>query len=299
MSISRAFIHLIWVLLAMSPRDSSFGLSPNRFDIRRPEKLHVNYVVRRSFRRACSIRGGSPDVQVVPVDFHFPRVGFESVRSVQIFGSWDNWKTPLNLQFDANKNRWHGILDLQPRSEPHYFKFVLDNSVWLCNPSFPVGRDKNGIENNVLVVKKPTEVESPSSEDERKVHTENNVVETPKIADDKAKLQVDHASKKAASSEEHQQNEEKSGGKLSPPTSSASKDIPPTKKEESKAADESRDHKGSTTTQQQKSNPMTDSEIRRKRLEKLAAHLGALEQKVPSGHASGGAPSASKPSVKG
>jgi serine protease AprX len=59
----------------------------------------------------------------------------DDAHSVEVFGSWNGWKTPIPLRRDA-----HGLWRTPPSPLPvgrHVYKFVIDGRRWMDDPANP------------------------------------------------------------------------------------------------------------------------------------------------------------------
>lgn len=74
---------------------------------------------------------------------------------VAIKGSWDGWKNEILLK--KMKNNFTGFMEyyvnLKIAPGEYEFKFYVDGH-WVTNPNYPTTRNKEGIENNYLIVSK-------------------------------------------------------------------------------------------------------------------------------------------------
>jgi serine protease AprX len=73
-------------------------------------------------------------------------------RSVQVLGSWDDWKAPGLVASEVERGLWQALLP-RPASGRHQYRFVLDGERWLPDPANPARvPDGAGRWNSVLVV---------------------------------------------------------------------------------------------------------------------------------------------------
>jgi serine protease AprX len=74
-----------------------------------------------------------------------------SASKVQLFGSWDDWKTPIEAE--AIEGRvWKAVQPELPAGR-YFYKFLLDGSRWMDDPANPhKAPDDNGFFNSILTV---------------------------------------------------------------------------------------------------------------------------------------------------
>mmetsp|Transcript_47794 Transcript_47794/g.64812 ORF Transcript_47794/g.64812 Transcript_47794/m.64812 type:complete len:308 (-) Transcript_47794:77-1000(-) len=70
--------------------------------------------------------------------------------SVKLVGSFDNWETRHSLSFDHITNQWFVNLFL-PRGE-YFFKFVINDNLWVVNDELTKRKDPAGNLNNYIAV---------------------------------------------------------------------------------------------------------------------------------------------------
>jgi len=70
-------------------------------------------------------------------------------RKVAVAGEFNGWKPTINL----NKvgSTWKGVATLPIDNRPQYqYKFVVNDTDWVLNPSAPKAKDSSGKDNNAL-----------------------------------------------------------------------------------------------------------------------------------------------------
>jgi len=79
--------------------------------------------------------------------FTFPNKGPRYNR-VQLCGSFDNWKTRHDLNFDPFTNQWFTVLHVK-QGEEHLYKYITNDNHWVVNDDEPKKMDSAGNVNNV------------------------------------------------------------------------------------------------------------------------------------------------------
>mmetsp|Transcript_8886 Transcript_8886/g.6229 ORF Transcript_8886/g.6229 Transcript_8886/m.6229 type:complete len:82 (+) Transcript_8886:5379-5624(+) len=72
-------------------------------------------------------------------------------HSVKLVGSFDNWEQRHDLSFDHITNQWFVNLFL-PRGE-YFFKFVINDNLWVVNDELVKRKDAAGNLNNFIEIK--------------------------------------------------------------------------------------------------------------------------------------------------
>lgn len=78
--------------------------------------------------------------------FTFPNRGPRHNR-VQLCGSFDNWQTRHELNFDPFTNQWFLVLHVKQTQEHHY-KYIINDNDWVVNDDEPKKEDDGGNINN-------------------------------------------------------------------------------------------------------------------------------------------------------
>lgn len=77
-----------------------------------------------------------------------------SYQKVNVAGSFNNWNPEINeLKFNDKSKSW--LLDLAvelKKNDKVYYKYITDNTNWICDDTKPSEADESGIENNVTYV---------------------------------------------------------------------------------------------------------------------------------------------------
>ena len=68
-------------------------------------------------------------------------------RVVEICGSFDDWQTRHDLNFDPFTNQWFTTLHLKP-GEEHLYKYIINGDQWIVNDEEPQKADEHGNSNN-------------------------------------------------------------------------------------------------------------------------------------------------------
>ena len=102
---------------------------------------------------ALADAGAAPLVEITPrIERDVVRFTFHdhTARSVQILGSWNDWKGTLHTE-RMHDGTWQTSLP-RPRPGRYSYKFLVDESMWLPDPSNPFRTvDDDGNVNSVLV----------------------------------------------------------------------------------------------------------------------------------------------------
>lgn len=72
------------------------------------------------------------------------------VKSVQVTGSFDKWQIRYPMMYDHSNSQWY--LTLQLPKGKHYYKFVIEGSLWVCSLDHPQEADSGSNYNNVITV---------------------------------------------------------------------------------------------------------------------------------------------------
>lgn len=72
-------------------------------------------------------------------------------NKVQVIGSFNEWKTRVELQFDDVTSRWFTTMHLKPGAEYNY-KYVVNDQYWIVNDEEPKKKDNSGNMNNYVGV---------------------------------------------------------------------------------------------------------------------------------------------------
>jgi starch synthase len=88
-----------------------------------------------------------------PKDDKFPHVfsmhnNGPRYRTVELCGTFDNWKTRHPMSFDNYTNQW--FINLHIGRGKYLYKYVIDSNKWLHNEKEPMEKDSQGNVNNVL-----------------------------------------------------------------------------------------------------------------------------------------------------
>ncbi|KAJ4457137.1 putative 5'-AMP-activated protein kinase; regulatory beta subunit [Paratrimastix pyriformis] len=90
--------------------------------------------------------------QHVHFQWHPPSSGGGDVDSVELCGSFSNWKDRIPLERDSKTNAWRTKEPLSLPPGSHQYKFVINRTQWTHDPRLPVVRDSGGNVNNVCEV---------------------------------------------------------------------------------------------------------------------------------------------------
>lgn len=72
-------------------------------------------------------------------------------RKVEICGSFDDWQTRRELNFDPFTNQWFITLHLKT-GEEYYYKYIINEEQWIVNDQEPLRADGAGNQNNYCAV---------------------------------------------------------------------------------------------------------------------------------------------------
>lgn len=70
-------------------------------------------------------------------------------RKVEICGSFDEWDTRHELNFDPFTNQWFTTLHLKPGAE-HLYKYIVNDTEWIVNEEEP-RRDDGAVDRKSVV----------------------------------------------------------------------------------------------------------------------------------------------------
>ena len=71
-------------------------------------------------------------------------------RSVELCGSFDDWKTRYPMTFDSYSNDW--FLHQHLKKGKYTYKYVIDGHRWVVNYKEQREKDPSGNENNVITL---------------------------------------------------------------------------------------------------------------------------------------------------
>ena len=104
-----------------------------------------------------------PDAR--PILFRYP--ADKTYQSVAVAGSFNGWDRGKNfLKLSGDRKNWETTLSLRPGS--YQYKFVLDGTTWVTDPSKPEVDDGNGNKNSPLSVT-PRGYEAPAKPGDAKI----------------------------------------------------------------------------------------------------------------------------------
>jgi hypothetical protein len=90
----------------------------------------------------------------IPVNFKL-KDQFKAHTSVNVAGTFNDWNPKLDsLEFNDKDKAWmlELFLDL-PEETKIMYKYVVDDTNWICDESEPFEADENGFNNNVAILK--------------------------------------------------------------------------------------------------------------------------------------------------
>jgi 1,4-alpha-glucan branching enzyme len=71
-------------------------------------------------------------------------------KTVELCGSFDNWKVRHSMSFDSFTNQW--FITLHLAKDKYTYKYVINEGAWVVNDKEPNEKDTAGNVNNFLIL---------------------------------------------------------------------------------------------------------------------------------------------------
>ena len=137
-------------------------LFPYQISSQKEQRLYYfeNYKIKNLIKKVINIKENNPDNQFQEVIFELNtnniilneennniKININNIKSVKLALSYHNWKPDIELE-KLNKNLFMTKVKL-PQGK-HYYKYVIEDNLWVCDSTKPAEVDKSKNMNNFL-----------------------------------------------------------------------------------------------------------------------------------------------------